>query len=48
MIDAVGGFEVFASPWFAAIYLLLMISLVGCVFPRTAPASTCARSASPR
>lgn len=35
VIDAVGGFEVFASPWFAAIYLLLMISLVGCVFPRT-------------
>lgn len=36
VIDAVGGFEVFASPWFAAIYLLLMISLVGCVLPRSA------------
>lgn len=35
VVDALGGFEVFASPWFAAIYLLLMISLVGCVLPRT-------------
>ncbi len=24
----------FASPWFSAIYLLLFISLVGCLFPR--------------
>lgn len=36
VIEALGGFEVFASPWFAAIYLLLMISLVGCVLPRSA------------
>jgi cytochrome c biogenesis protein len=28
-------FEVFSSPWFSAIYLLLMISLVGCVVPRS-------------
>ncbi|MEV1295004.1 cytochrome c biogenesis protein ResB [Pseudonocardia sp. NPDC049635] len=35
IIEALGGFEVFASPWFAAIYLLLMISLVGCVLPRS-------------
>lgn len=27
-------FDVFASPWFAAIYLLLFISLAGCVLPR--------------
>ncbi len=33
-LDAVGLFDVFASPWFAAIYLLLMVSLVGCVLPR--------------
>ncbi len=25
----------FATPWFAAVYLLLMVSLVGCVLPRT-------------
>ena len=35
VVEALGGFEVFASPWFAAIYLLLMISLVGCVLPRS-------------
>jgi cytochrome c biogenesis protein len=33
-LDRLGFFDVFASPWFAAIYLLLMISLVGCVLPR--------------
>jgi cytochrome c biogenesis protein len=35
VLDRLGFFEVFASPWFAAIYLLLFISLVGCVLPRT-------------
>ncbi|WP_460867817.1 cytochrome c biogenesis protein ResB [Rhodococcus aerolatus] len=30
----VGLFEVFASPWFAAIYVLLFISLIGCLLPR--------------
>ncbi|MBW0103402.1 cytochrome c biogenesis protein ResB [Pseudonocardia sp. KRD291] len=34
ILDTLGAFEVFASTWFAAIYLLLMISLVGCVLPR--------------
>jgi cytochrome c biogenesis protein len=34
-LDRLGFFDVFASPWFAAIYLLLMVSLVGCVLPRT-------------
>ncbi len=29
-----GLFDVFGSPWFAAIYLLLMVSLVGCIVPR--------------
>jgi cytochrome c biogenesis protein len=29
------GFDVYASPWFSAIYLLLFISLVGCVLPRS-------------
>jgi cytochrome c biogenesis protein len=29
-------FEVYSSPWFAAIYLLLFVSLVGCVLPRSA------------
>jgi cytochrome c biogenesis protein len=34
-LDKLGFFDVFAAPWFAAIYLLLMVSLVGCVLPRT-------------
>ncbi|MFI9593387.1 cytochrome c biogenesis protein ResB [Nonomuraea sp. NPDC052265] len=29
-------FEVFTSVWFAAVYLLLFTSLVGCIIPRTA------------
>ncbi|GAA2445352.1 cytochrome c biogenesis protein ResB [Actinomadura vinacea] len=27
-------FDVFAAPWFAAIYILLFVSLAGCVIPR--------------
>jgi cytochrome c biogenesis protein len=34
VLDAAGFFDVFAAPWFAAIYLLLFISLLGCVLPR--------------
>ncbi len=33
-IDRLDGFDVFAAPWFAAVYALLMISLVGCLVPR--------------
>jgi cytochrome c biogenesis protein len=32
--EALGLFNVYGSPWFAAIYLLLLISLVGCFVPR--------------
>ncbi len=28
-------FDVFSSPWFSAIYILLFISLIGCVLPRS-------------
>ena len=34
--DRLGLFSVYSSPWFSAIYLLLMVSLVGCIVPRTA------------
>ena len=34
--ERLGLFDVFGSAWFAAIYLLLLVSLVGCVLPRTA------------
>ena len=33
-LDKLSLFDVFASPWFAAIYLLLFISLIGCLVPR--------------
>lgn len=33
-LDRLKLFDVFASPWFGAIYLLLFISLAGCVLPR--------------
>lgn len=28
-------FDVYGSPWFSAIYILLFVSLIGCVLPRT-------------
>ena len=34
-LDRLGLFDVYSSPWFAAIYLLLFVSLVGCVVPRS-------------
>jgi cytochrome c biogenesis protein len=34
LLDRLGVFDVFGSPWFAAIYLLLAVSLVGCLTPR--------------
>lgn len=33
-LDRFSLFDVYSSPWFAAIYLLLMVSLVGCIIPR--------------
>ncbi|HEY9408705.1 MAG TPA: cytochrome c biogenesis protein ResB [Jiangellaceae bacterium] len=32
--DRLGLFDVFSAPWFAAIYLALLVSLVGCILPR--------------
>ncbi|MEV4254415.1 cytochrome c biogenesis protein ResB [Spirillospora sp. NPDC049652] len=33
-LDRFSLFDVFAAPWFAAIYILLFVSLAGCVLPR--------------
>jgi len=33
--DALSLFDVYASPWFSAIYILLFLSLIGCVLPRS-------------
>ncbi len=46
--EKLGLFSVYDSPWFAAIYLLLMISLVGCIVPRTAVYARALRAAPPR
>lgn len=35
LLDKLSLFDVFSAPWFAAIYLLLFVSLVGCIVPRT-------------
>src|SRR5699024_1005457 len=34
ILDALGFFDVCSSAWFCAIYLLLFISLIGCIVPR--------------
>jgi cytochrome c biogenesis protein len=42
-----GGFEVYGSPWFASIYLLLFVSLIGCVLPRLRDHAKALRQAPP-
>ena len=32
--ERLGLFDVYSTPWFSSVYLLLMISLVGCIIPR--------------
>ena len=45
--EKLGLFGVYDSPWFSAIYILLMISLVGCIVPRTFVYWRALRSAPP-
>ena len=40
-------FDVYGSPWFSAIYILLFISLIGCVLPRTIEHLRAARALPP-
>ena len=35
LYDSLSLFDTYTSPWFSAIYLLLFISLIGCILPRT-------------
>ncbi|MEU1457958.1 cytochrome c biogenesis protein ResB [Streptomyces avermitilis] len=35
LYDRLGLFHVYSSVWFSAIYILLFISLIGCIVPRT-------------
>ncbi|MGO2153662.1 MAG: cytochrome c biogenesis protein ResB, partial [Brevibacterium aurantiacum] len=47
-LDTIQMFDVYSSIWFSAIYLLLMISLIGCVIPRSAQHWKAMRSAPPK
>jgi cytochrome c biogenesis protein len=48
LLNHLGMFNVFGAPWFAAVYLLLFASLVGCVVPRTFRLVGSARTLPPR
>lgn len=47
LLDRFYLFDVYSSPWFAAIYLLLFLSLVGCVVPRSLAYYRAARARPP-
>ncbi|MUN53686.1 cytochrome c biogenesis protein ResB [Kocuria koreensis] len=46
--DKLQLFDVFSSAWFSAIYILLFISLIGCVVPRTIKHAKAFRAKPPR
>ncbi len=48
LFDRIGMFNVYSSVWFSAIYLLLMISLLGCIMPRIRAYATAVRARPPR
>ncbi|MGV9194341.1 cytochrome c biogenesis protein ResB [Microbacterium sp. MC2] len=48
VLDALQLFDVYTSVWFSAIYILLFISLIGCVLPRTKHHFKALRSRPPR
>ncbi|WP_246081304.1 cytochrome c biogenesis protein ResB [Homoserinimonas aerilata] len=48
VLDGLQLFDVFGSVWFSAIYLLLFVSLVGCVIPRTTHHLKALRTPPPR
>ena len=47
-LDRLGAFSVYTSPWFSAIYLLLMVSLIGCIVPRTIVYARAVRARPPK
>jgi len=47
-LDAMRMFDVYSSPWFSAIYLLLFISLIGCIIPRIKHHAKALRALPPR
>ena len=48
LYERLGLFSVYDSAWFSAVYLLLMVSLAGCIVPRTAVYWRAVRAAPPR
>ncbi|HET8926200.1 MAG TPA: cytochrome c biogenesis protein ResB [Microbacterium sp.] len=48
VLDRLGLFDVYISPWFSAIYILLFVSLIGCVIPRTRHHLSALRARPPR
>ncbi|GAA5144938.1 cytochrome c biogenesis protein ResB [Nocardioides marinquilinus] len=46
--ERLGLFSVYDSAWFSAIYILLMVSLVGCIVPRTLHYARALRAVPPR
>ena len=48
LLDRLGLFDAYTSAWFSAIYLLLFVSLVGCILPRSRQHWTALRARPPR
>ncbi|MFB9818448.1 cytochrome c biogenesis protein ResB, partial [Arthrobacter ramosus] len=48
LLDSVQLYDVYSSAWFSAIYILLFISLIGCVTPRAIAHYKAMRSQPPR
>ncbi len=48
ILDRLWFFDVYTSPWFSAIYLLLVVSLIGCIVPRSRLQWQVLRSRPPR
>ena len=48
LLDSLQLFDVYSSAWFSAIYILLFISLIGCVVPRAIAHYRAMRSQPPR
>ncbi|MFD1824980.1 MULTISPECIES: cytochrome c biogenesis protein ResB [Mumia] len=48
VLDKLGAFHVYTSVWFSAIYLLLMVSLIGCIVPRVGVYARALRARPPK
>ncbi|MGQ7310968.1 cytochrome c biogenesis protein ResB [Microbacterium arabinogalactanolyticum] len=48
ILDKLSMFDVYSSPWFSAVYILLFISLIGCIIPRIKHHAKALRALPPR